>query len=116
MDRAISLFFRVAGSILAVCVAGSCTAEVEYDWSPAVDNIRTRWAAEVSSACAHPEYPRPQLVREEWESLNGMWEYAVTPAEAESFGEPDGGILVPFTMRFGTEGLSVSRDLGAAGG
>ena len=98
MDRAISLFFRVAGIILAVCAAGSCTAEVKYDWSPAGDSIRTRWAAEVSPTSAHPEYPRPQLVREEWESLNGMWEYAVTPAEAESFGEPDGGILVPFCI------------------
>ena len=105
MDRAISLFFRVAGIILAVCAAGSCTARVEYDWSPAGDNIRTCWAAEVSPTSAHPEYPRPQLVREEWESLNGMWEYAVTPAEAESFGEPDGGILVPFCIESSLSGV-----------
>ena len=102
--KVIRLISWAAGIVIA-CVAGSCTAEVKYDWSPAGDNIRTCWATEVSPACVHPEYPRPQLVREEWESLNGMWEYAVTPAEAESFGEPDGGILVPFCIESSLSGV-----------
>ncbi|MGX6978798.1 glycoside hydrolase family 2 protein [Vagococcus elongatus] len=42
------------------------------------------------------EYPRPQLVREHWQNLNGTWEYSLTQSE----GQPDtfdGDILVPFS-------------------
>ena len=37
-----------------------------------------------------PEYPRPNLVRDEWDNLNGVWEF--------SFDAPvfDREILVPF--------------------
>ena len=77
MGKTRSLLFRAAGIIFAVMAAGGCTAGTEYDWAPAGDNIRTCWAEEVSPASVHPEYPRPQMVRTEWQSLNGMWEYAV---------------------------------------
>src|SRR4051812_74118 len=45
------------------------------------------------------EYPRPQLRRANWETLNGTWEFALDPAA--SFSQPGevtfgGGILVPF--------------------
>ena len=33
----------------------------------------TRWAKEVSPDKVHPEYPRPQLVRRNWQNLNGEW-------------------------------------------
>ncbi|HEX5222047.1 MAG TPA: glycoside hydrolase family 2 TIM barrel-domain containing protein, partial [Verrucomicrobiae bacterium] len=39
----------------------------------------TRWAAEVNPTNALPEYPRPQMVRNEWLNLNGLWNYAITP-------------------------------------
>ena len=32
-------------------------------WKPAGERIRTQWAEQVSPANAHPEYPRPQMVR-----------------------------------------------------
>jgi hypothetical protein len=38
----------------------------------------TRWAKEVSPSNALPEYPRPQMVRERWLNLNGLWDYVVT--------------------------------------
>jgi len=37
--------------------------------------ITTPWAAAVSPGNALPEYPRPQLVRDRWQSLNGLWQY-----------------------------------------
>ena len=45
------------------------------------------------------EYPRPQLRRENWQCLNGLWEYAIRPTRPEeAFPEGwDGSILVPFS-------------------
>ena len=42
------------------------------------------------------EYPRPQLVRESYYSLNGEWEYAIRDNEniPETF---DGTIVVPYS-------------------
>jgi len=43
-------------------------------WAPAKGPVMTRWAKDVSPANAHPEYPRPQLVRAGWLNLNGLWQ------------------------------------------
>ena len=44
--------------------------------------IMTRWAAEVRPDLVLPEYPRPQMVRERWLNLNGLWDYAITAKDA----------------------------------
>ncbi len=41
------------------------------------------------------EYPRPQLVREVWQNLNGKWSYQITP-RGEGPGAWQGEVLVPF--------------------
>ena len=74
-------------------------------WKPAGDNIRTRWADEVSPKNAHREYPRPQLVRSAWKNLNGLWNYAVTAADAGSMGAAEGNILVPFCIESSLSGV-----------
>jgi len=45
-----------------------------------------------------PEYPRPQLVREQWQNLNGLWEYAVSAREASQPALMPNKILVPFCI------------------
>lgn len=43
-----------------------------------------------------PEYPRPQMAREEWQNLNGWWDYCI---QSQSLPQPtdfDRKILVPF--------------------
>ena len=42
------------------------------------------------------DYPRPQLVRDNWQNLNGRWKYAIRKKE-EILGEYDGEIIVPFS-------------------
>ena len=42
------------------------------------------------------EYPRPQLVRESYENLNGLWDIAITKTDAKPDAW-DGKILVPFS-------------------
>ena len=48
-------------------------------WKPKQAALMTRWAKDVDPAKPHPEYPRPQFVREAWQNLNGLWDYAVRP-------------------------------------
>ena len=56
----------------------------------------TKWGAALDREHPLPEYPRPQLRRESFYNLNGVWDYAVTPSgdEPEVW---DGEIVVPFS-------------------
>jgi beta-galactosidase/beta-glucuronidase len=62
------------------------------------EQLLTRWAADVSPENVLPEYPRPQLVREQWLNLNGLWDYTITNLNAEQPTEFEGEILVPFPI------------------
>ena len=60
--------------------------------------LYTRWGRNLDKSCPLPEYPRPQLKRDNWECLNGIWEYAITAASNKNAPENyDGNILVPFS-------------------
>lgn len=39
--------------------------------------LKTPWAKDVDPETPWPEYPRPQLVRQDWLNLNGQWDYAI---------------------------------------
>ena len=67
--------------------------------------LRTRWAADVSPVHPWPEYPRPQMVRREWQNLNGPWEYAVRDSGAAQPTAFDGRILVPFAIESQLSGV-----------
>ncbi|CAN5509615.1 hypothetical protein BH09BAC4_BH09BAC4_11390 [soil metagenome] len=60
--------------------------------------IMSRWEKQVTADNAWREYPRPQMVRQQWQNLNGMWEYAITPKTAPQPTKYDGQILVPFCL------------------
>ena len=80
-------------------------------WKPAGDKIRTPWAEQVNPENVLPEYPRPILQRDDWQSLNGLWDYAIVPrgqARPERF---EGKILVPFAAESSLSG--VARRVGA---
>lgn len=94
------LLFLAAVSVMA----GTASAQ-DARWTPAGDKIKTQWAAEVSPADVHPEYPRPQLVRSGWKSLNGLWEYAITDRLASLPAKFDGQILVPFAVESSLSGV-----------
>ncbi|MBZ0291104.1 MAG: glycoside hydrolase family 2, partial [Anaerolineae bacterium] len=61
--------------------------------------LPTRWTAEVTADNVLPEYPRPQMVRDDWLNLNGLWQYALTGASnVDAPTAYDGEILVPFPI------------------
>ena len=41
----------------------------------------TKWGKELDRSCPLPEYPRPQMKRDSYVNLNGVWQYAVTPGK-----------------------------------
>src|SRR6516164_6620618 len=86
-----------AAPLLAV-VACFClfSQELVSAWEPAIGPLKTRWAKDVTPENAHPEYPRPQMVRKEWLNLNGLWDFAITPKDAKQPDEFGTQILVPF--------------------
>ena len=65
----------------------------------------TRFAADVVPEAPHPEYPRPQMVREKWTNLNGLWEYAIASSGGGAPEGYDGSILVPFPIESALSGV-----------
>jgi hypothetical protein len=63
-----------------------------------VGPIMTEWGRKVTPQNAWRSYPRPQMARDAWMNLNGLWEYAITPANAARPTSMDGEILVPFAV------------------
>ena len=66
--------------------------------------MKTVWTETLDRRSPLPEYPRPQLVRGQWMSLNGEWEYAISDSRVipERF---DGMILVPFSPETALSGV-----------
>ena len=89
---------------LAASFAISCNTADKTEWAPVGDRIMTQWGENLDPSEVLPEYPRPQMVRGEWMNLNGLWEYAITPAEAEPE-KMDGNILVPFAVESALSGV-----------
>ena len=92
---------KILSTIMALSVALTVSAQ---DWAPVGENIKSPWAAELDPAAPLPEYPRPQMIREEWMNLNGLWNYAITEASADTF-TSEGKILVPFAVESSLSGV-----------
>ncbi|HVZ95317.1 MAG TPA: glycoside hydrolase family 2 TIM barrel-domain containing protein [Chitinophagaceae bacterium] len=84
------------------------------DWHMVADKIKTTWADSVDPNNVLPEYPRPQMVRDNWQNLNGLWKYAILPNSNDEKipAAYDGNILVPFAVESALSGVgkSVGKD------
>jgi beta-galactosidase/beta-glucuronidase len=75
-------------------------------WKKTEGRISTPWAEKVTSTNPLPEYPRPQMTRENWMNLNGLWSYAIKPASEKEPSNYDGKILVPFAIESSLSGVT----------
>lgn len=94
------LFVLIAVSFLSVSmIAQENNAALKY-------GMKTRWTDQVNKENVWPEYPRPQMVRENnWQNLNGIWQYAIA---GKNDGKPqkyDGDILAPFPVESSLSGV-----------
>jgi beta-galactosidase/beta-glucuronidase len=74
-------------------------------WNPVKGHIMTKWTSEVSQEISLPEYPRPQLVRKEWQNLNGLWDYIIRSKKTMKNTSYNGKILVPFAIESALSGV-----------
>lgn len=96
----------VVTGLLFFAAQGPTAAQPEA-WKPADAPLMTRWADEVSPATVKDRpYPRPQMKRERWKTLNGHWDYAIVERGSEVRAY-DGGILVPFPIESALSGAGV---------
>jgi beta-galactosidase/beta-glucuronidase len=102
---------------IALIIAASIQVSIAQQsgsWKMVEGKISTPWALKVDAAHVHPEYPRPQLVREKWINLNGLWNYSIVPKETNDTKPAtfQGNILVPFAVESALSGVgkTVGKD------
>jgi beta-galactosidase/beta-glucuronidase len=93
--------------LLLAILALSAPRARAADWKPAAGPLMTRWAKDVNPDKVLPEYPRPQLVRERWQNLNGLWQLEFgkdgdAPPVGRALAEQ---ILVPFPVESALSGV-----------
>lgn len=99
--------------ILPLIFSCSIAAAQQKQWQVVKDKIVTPWAEKVDPKAPLPEYPRPQLVRNNnWKNLNGIWNYAITPKAANAPAKYEGNILVPYAVESALSGVgrTVGKD------
>lgn len=95
----------------ALIIQTSLLEAQQADWKPVEGRIMTPWAENVDPAKPLPEYPRPQMVRDNWQNLNGLWEYTLQPREQESIpAAAEGQILVPYPVESALSGVGKRVD------
>ncbi|HYQ68716.1 AbfB domain-containing protein [Actinophytocola sp.] len=111
------MFRRILTATAGLLIAASTvlvitpTAEAAT-WQPKAPPLTTPWTSQVSPTNALPDYPRPQLVRTDWQNLNGVWEFTGasninTPPVGQSLPE---GVLVPYPIESGLSGIQRHED------
>lgn len=89
---------------IAIVISYCLQLNAQY-WQPVGDKIRTPWATQVNPSNPLPEYPRPQMEREQWLNLNGLWDYAIVNRGNTSPTNFEGKILVPFPIESSLSGV-----------
>ncbi|MFI4862467.1 MAG: sugar-binding domain-containing protein [Phycisphaerales bacterium JB063] len=95
---------------MTLLLAGAPMANAQ-SWAPAPGPLTTPWTEAVDPTNPLPEYPRPQMVRGQWQNLNGLWDYEVVSGDARPEGFAD-QILVPFALESMLSGVGEKMAVG----
>lgn len=101
---------RICAPIVAV--VGMSFPVLAKDWKPADGPLMTPWAKDVTPDKVLPEYPRPQMVRDRWMNLNGLWQMSFGKADDKPPVGKDlaDQILVPFPVESALSGVMKRAD------
>ena len=81
-------------------------AQQDSGWQVADAPLTTRWGEAIDPESVLAEYPRPQLQRDRWLNLNGLWSFNVVASEVDRVNEFPGQILVPFALEAPLSGVA----------
>lgn len=100
-------------TMAALFMSAVCYAQ---DWQRLSAVLMTPWGEQIDPEHVWEEYPRPQLVRQDWMNLNGVWGYFPRSNSSLMTYEPNKNkftqaILVPFGVESALSGI-MHKDLG----
>lgn len=96
---------KIVGTIAIVMICLGLASAAQAEWKPGDGPLLSRWGKSLSPDKVHTEYPRPQMVRDDWKSLNGLWDYAIVPRYDKQPEKFAGEILVPFPVESALSGV-----------
>jgi len=85
-------------AIAMVCLFSIRLSAQAISQTPPQFRLTTEWSKEVNPDLPHQDYPRPNLVRDDWSSLNGRWYFEITPKEEGIPKRFRQEIIVPFPV------------------
>jgi len=85
----------------------ACEQDQTPEWKAAPNFLMTRWSGDVDPEMPWPKYPRPQMVREDWMNLNGLWDFQLLK-KGETPGDYTQKILVPYPVESALSGIADS--------
>lgn len=105
LSRTTAWLSTLALLCVALLSAGGTAQAAPAAWTPKPAPMTTPWTNQVSVDNPLPEYPRPQLTRPDWANLNGIWDFAVTGADAGQPAAFPDQIRVPFVAESALSGI-----------
>lgn len=77
------------------------------NWQMKQAPLMTSFSNDIDPNNVLPEYPRPQMVRDQWMNLNGIWQFqpGTSQQEAVPQGDLSNSILVPFPVESAISGI-----------
>lgn len=101
---------------LALVLISTSLGAVAQEWQRLSAPVMTPWGEQIDPESVWQEYPRPQLVRQDWMNLNGLWGYFRRDNSVRLAAEPavsrfKKSILVPFGVESALSGI-MHTDLG----
>jgi hypothetical protein len=102
--------FKISLIVASLCLSAS--AAQAQTWKMGKAPLMTPYAATIDTANVLGEYPRPQMAREKWLNLNGIWQFqpGVSLTEAQPKGTLSAKILVPFPVESAISGVMKHHD------
>lgn len=106
---AMGLSLAVLLGTVPVAIGGVSAAAATWEKKQSV--ITTPWYDEITAdTIPLDEYPNPQLEREDWLNLNGLWNFAGSASEGAEPASYSQQIMVPYAMESALSGIMQHYD------